>query len=109
MTNRKIALAFDGEEEDPHLVDTGIPQGSPTSPILFLIYLQPLFIRLQEAGLNINIPSYMDDVALVTSSLSIQTNIKTLEKSAKIAFTWADNNAVAFDDPKSELIHFYKK
>src|SRR5690606_26228260 len=26
-----------------------------------------------------------------------------------IAFDWADANAVAFDDPKSEMIHFHQK
>src|SRR5690606_341659 len=40
MIGRRIGLAFDGEEEDLHAVETGIPQGSPTSPILFIIYLQ---------------------------------------------------------------------
>ena len=107
MTSRKIALAFDGEEEDLHPVETGIPQGSPTSPILFIIYLQPLFVRLKQAGLNINTPSYMDDVALVTQSPSLKTNTATQETAASIAFDWADVNAVAFDDSKSELIHFY--
>ncbi len=29
-----------------------------------------------------------------------------LENAAKIAFTWAKNNAMQFDDSKSELIHF---
>ena len=52
MTGRQIGLAFDGEEEGLHAVETGIPQGSPTSPILFIIYLQPLFTRLQQAGLQ---------------------------------------------------------
>src|SRR5690606_10378148 len=109
MTNRKIALAFDGEEEDLHLVETGIPQGSPTSPILFIIYLQPLFVHLQQVGFNISTPSYMDDVALVTQSPSIETNTTTLEAGAGITFDWAAANAVAFNDPKSEMIHFHRK
>ncbi len=32
--------------------------------------------------------------------------MKILKNAAKIAFTWAENNAVQFDDLKSELIHF---
>ena len=66
ITSQKIALAFDGEEEDVYPVKTGIPQGLPTSPILFIIYLQLLFVHLKHADLNISIPSYMDDVVLVT-------------------------------------------
>jgi hypothetical protein len=109
MTGRQIALAFDGEEEKLKPVETGIPQGSPTSPILFIIYLQPLFTQLEKSGLPIRTPSYMDDVAITTSSKSFQANIRTLESAAAIAFEWAINNAVTFDDAKSELIHFHRQ
>src|SRR5690606_772471 len=51
ITSRKIALSFDGEEEDLHWVETRTPQDSPTSLILFIVYLQPLFVRLKHAGL----------------------------------------------------------
>ncbi len=37
---------------------------------------------------------------------NIDKNVETLEMAAKIAFTWAKDNAVQFDDSKSELIHF---
>jgi len=37
---------------------------------------------------------------------NIDKNVKMLENAAKIAFTQAKNNAVQFDDLKSELIHF---
>src|SRR5690606_5016903 len=109
MTSWKIALNFDGEEEDLHLVETGILQGSPTLPILFVIYLQPLFVRLQQAGLNISTPFYIDDVVLVTQSPLQETNTATVEAGAGIAFDWAAGNAVAFNDPKSEMIYHRKR
>ena len=40
MSNRQTTLAFDGEESPVFPVLTGIPQGSPLSPILFLFYMQ---------------------------------------------------------------------
>jgi len=45
-------------------------------------------------------------VALYVEGRNIDKNVKILENAAKIAFTWAENNAVQFDDSKSELIHF---
>ena len=39
LAGRQIGLAFDGERENLQPVNTGIPQGSPISPILFLISL----------------------------------------------------------------------
>ena len=40
LSSGLIGLAFDGERENLQPVNTGIPQGSPISPILFLIYLR---------------------------------------------------------------------
>ena len=48
MTMRLVSLAFDGQIESQKPVETGIPQGSPTSPILFLLYLAPLFKLLDQ-------------------------------------------------------------
>ena len=39
LSNRQIGLTFDGVREDLQPVNTGIPKGTPISPILFLIYL----------------------------------------------------------------------
>lgn len=36
-TNRRIYLEFDGQNEHPVPFDSGLPQGSPLSPILFVI------------------------------------------------------------------------
>jgi len=45
-------------------------------------------------------------VTLYIEGRNIDKNVKILENAAKIAFTWAENNAMQFDDLKSELIHF---
>lgn len=106
MTDRKVSLAFDGDREDMASVETGIPQGSPISPILFLIYIRPLFDRLKTKFPAVGVPSYIDDVALVFTGKNIRTNVKVLSEIARDAFAWASENVVTFDDSKSELIHF---
>jgi hypothetical protein len=50
----------------------------------------------------------MDDVALVTHGRTREDNACILEKAAQIAFKWADENTVAFDDSKSEMLHFHR-
>jgi hypothetical protein len=64
----------------------GIPQGSPASPILFLLYLHPLFDALQSAHPILWAPSYIDDVALVTHGRTHEDNTHVLEATARTAF-----------------------
>ena len=109
LSDRQIGLAIDGEREHLKPVSTGIPQGSPISPILFLIYLRFLFTTIQNKHPDTATPSYIDDVACLVVGRREEENCRKLEAFARTAFEWGDNNAVAFDDPKTELIHFHQK
>ena len=108
MINRSIVLAFDGERDNSQSVNSGIPQGSPISPILFLIYIRFLFDRIKRKHQHVKLPSYIDDVALIVEGKITEENCKYLEQITKTTFQWATENAVTFDDSKSELIHFQK-
>ena len=46
LGERTAKLRFDGTESDDFQIHTGVPQGSPLSPILFLLYMTPLYIEL---------------------------------------------------------------
>jgi hypothetical protein len=43
MTERQVKLVLDGEMGQANPVDTGIPQGSPATPILFISYRSGIF------------------------------------------------------------------
>ena len=51
----------------------------------------------------------MDDIVLVIQSPSLNTNTATLESAADITFDCVEANTVAFDDSKSEMIHFHRQ
>jgi len=59
-------LVFHGAPGTPVPVKVGARQGSPISPLLFLIYVSPLHFGILR-GLML---SYVDDFALTTASLS---------------------------------------
>ena len=109
LSNRQIGLAFDREREDLQPVNTGIPQGSTISPILFCIYLRFLLTTIQQQNPKTTTTSYIDDVACLVVGNSEEENCKELEAVARTAFQWGDNIAVPFDDPKTELIHFHRQ
>jgi len=103
MNDRILRLVFEGKIESFKPINTGIPQGSPISPILFLIYIRDLF-----KSNSIKFLSYMDDISLIASSKSFKQNIKILEQETKVLFNLGTKYAIKFDIDKTELIHFGK-
>ena len=39
MRDRWVIMSVDGQDSEPLSVTTGLPQGSPVSPVLFAIYV----------------------------------------------------------------------
>ena len=108
MSNRQIQLAFDGEKYRKVQIKTGIPQGSPVSPILFLIYISFLF-KNEADNIYIKFLSYLDDIAIITSGESAQENCQILKATALNLMQWGKENTIDFDSEKTELIHFQNK
>ena len=54
MHDRRVIMSVDGQDDEPREVTTGLPQGSPVSPVLFAIYIALLVEnrhrRIAEAG-----------------------------------------------------------
>ena len=62
-------------------INIDIPQESPISPILFLIYIKFLFTE-RKSSIDERILSYLDDIGLVASLKSIEENCQLLQKLA---------------------------
>ena len=107
MNNRHLQLAFDGNKQEKTKVKIGIPQGSPVSPILFLIYIRNIFPKINI--MHIRSPSYMNDITLSHSSKSIENNCKMLELVVGKLLQLQGQNNIQFNMEKTELIHFHLK
>jgi len=114
MSERYIQLVFDGDRDTKTNIETGISQGSPVSPILFLIYIRFLFeeidIERDKESINIEIskPSYLDNIGIRIASKSLKTNCEILQRIARRLILWGKENSIEFSQDKTELIHFYK-
>jgi hypothetical protein len=56
-------MKMDGREGDVMEVITGVLQGSPISPILFIIYISQLFGKTEQSVEDTLALSFVDDVA----------------------------------------------
>ena len=71
LSERSCTLVFQGAPGTKTPVQVGTPQGSPISPLLFLIYVAPLHSAIPK-GIMI---SYVDNFSLTVASDSHRTNI----------------------------------
>ena len=102
LTGRSCGLLFQGSPRVFSPVSVGTPQGSPVSPLLFVIYVTPLHIPL-DRGLVL---SYVDDFSLTVSSPSDRSNRRSLQAAFGSIKTMAHSRKVDFSVPKTELIQW---
>lgn len=79
-----------------------MPQGSPLSPVLFLLYTEPIY-RLGDPKRRFG---YADDVADFTPGDSLEETAATATAKLDEILAWGRENAVQFDVSKTEMKHF---
>lgn len=85
-------------------IQTGIPQGSRISPILYLFYNADLIEACQTP--DTEVVGYIDDVSILAVGPSAQRNCKLLKGIHRKADTWAVKHGSQFAPAKYELVHF---
>ena len=102
LRDRSSRLTFQGSPRQFAPVSVGVPQGSPISPLLFVIYISSLHLEVPRSL----IISYVDDFAVTVASPSYRTNVRLLQKSFSALKRKASPINISFSVPKTELIHW---
>lgn len=91
----------------------GIPQGSPLSPLLFLIFTAPLLQKINEDReklgkdrITVFSFSYVDDTYLLAVSNSYEKNCMGLKIFHDEIFKWASSVGLTFSPQKYTVMHF---
>jgi hypothetical protein len=85
-----------------------VPQGSPLSPVLFILYIASLYGLLKEKHPHLAIAGFADDTNLMVFGREPEANVRQLEAAWATCLQWAGTLGMAFAPEKSELIHFNK-
>jgi len=102
LSGRSCQLLYQGSPRVFAPVSVGTPQGSPVSPLLFVIYVSRLHCEI-PSGLSL---SNVDDFGLTVSSAFYRRNIQILEKQYARLKARGARLRVGFSVPKTELIHW---
>ena len=105
LDDRTVRLRFDGEESGDIRLRAGVPQGSPLSPILFLLYIATLYKALAKCP-GLLVVGFADDTNLMAFSRDVQANCRRLENAWRICEKWARSRGMEFAPQKSKLMHF---
>ena len=105
LQNRTTRLKFNGTISQSIATEAGIPQGSPLSPILYIIYNSDLLDITPPNSLALG---YIDDVGYGVKSRSAEVNIMKLESIMSKAEDWRRKHGAQFEKSKYMLVHFTK-
>jgi len=102
LSERTCPLLFQGTPPLSSPVSVGTPQGSPISPLLFILYVSPYHMAIPK-GLMV---SYVDDFSITVASPSHRGNIRRLQSLFNRIASRGRGIGVSFSVPKTELIHW---
>jgi ribonuclease HI len=109
LKDRVTTIRLNEHTSAPMDTNTGIPQGSPISPILYLFYNADLLEGCENIRLQTSPIGYIDDISIIATGNSVEENCRNLEACYAQCQEWERKHASKFNPTKCSLIHIPKK
>ena len=105
LTNRQKIVVFKDEESDVQQVAHGVPEGSPLSPLLLLIYINDL----PQVLSSVSAIHYADDTILHISGQNLTQMFSGMNADLAKLVEWTQANKLSFHLGKTNYMLFYPK
>ncbi|PWI70932.1 putative reverse transcriptase, partial [Purpureocillium lilacinum] len=105
MQDRSAAIRFQDVTTPASPLRCGLAQGSPASPILFALYIAPIYRLGNSEGRF----GYADDTAMLRTGRTLEETTALASRDMEELLVWGAANGVTFDPDKTEVMHFSSK
>ena len=105
LNGRQQRVKVNGSFSTWRETSVGVTQGSVPGPLLFNIYLNDLFLFVNDS----NICNYADDTTIYVCNRNNENVINKLENETQILSEWFQNNCMKLNGDKCHLMIFGEK
>ncbi|KAK8004959.1 RNA-directed DNA polymerase from mobile element jockey [Apiospora arundinis] len=107
LQSRSTTVRIPGNESEKYYINIGIPQGSPLSPILFLLFAAPLLEAFDGKIFEgeFQIAAFVDDMYIICSSATYEKNCRILKAMFSYLLTAAGPLGVRLEGSKNQVMH----
>ncbi|KID96614.1 reverse transcriptase, partial [Metarhizium majus ARSEF 297] len=105
VSHRRALVRFQDAKTEPAELPCGLPQGSPISPILYLLATTPIY-SLPGATERYG---YADDTAMLFTGDTLEETTAKANTAIAEMEAWGQQEAFSFDPDKTEVMHFSRK
>ena len=106
LYQRKLIISINDQLSDPITPIQGVPQGSPLSPILFILYVNDI---PQPLDAKVNLSQFADDIAIWAQAPGIRSINLRLQKYLNQILTWCDRWRIKLNPGKTHVINLSQR
>ena len=113
LSDRSITIRIDGFLSEPQSINSGVPQGSVISPVLFILFINDILPSTSSSNYSFADDNYLRSPFLSNPQNLSHSNVSSyhntsasfLTNDLSAIETWGNDNRVKFNQGKTTQVH----